>query len=63
MDLPYEKAFDLVLEGMDALMQRIDFSLRARVKGQIACGAIVFTGGGTELLQTGAAREWTKERL
>ncbi len=53
----------ILRETMDVLMQRIDFSLRARVKGQIACGAIVFTGGGTELLQTGAAREWTKERL
>jgi cobalt-precorrin-5B (C1)-methyltransferase len=52
-----------LLEGtMDALKERIEFSLNARVKGQITLGVIVFTGAGRELFKTETARAWTEER-
>lgn len=52
-----------MLEGtMDALKQRIEFSLNARVKGQLKLGVIVFTGVGTELFKTDTAKAWMEER-
>ena len=52
-----------LLEGtMGALKERIEFSLNARVKGQITLGVIVFTGAGRELFKTETARAWTEER-
>ncbi len=53
----------LLRQTMDTLQERIDFALRARVKGQITCGAIVFTGGSRKLLETETARQWTEEGL
>ncbi len=53
-----------LLQGtLDVLNARIDFALHARVKEQIACGVIVFTGGNRELLETETARQWTREGL
>lgn len=40
---------------MDAVRERIDFSVAARVKGQLAVGVTVFTGSGVELFKTETA--------
>ena len=42
------------------LKTRTEFALSARTKGQITCGAIVFTGGNRELYRTETAMLWTE---
>jgi cobalt-precorrin-5B (C1)-methyltransferase len=46
---------------MDALRERIAFSLNARFKGAITFGVIVFTGKNRELIKTETASAWTEE--
>jgi cobalt-precorrin-5B (C1)-methyltransferase len=51
----------LLAGTMDALKDRIGFSLNARFKGAIAFGVIIFTGDGRELIKNEPARVWTEE--
>jgi len=53
----------LLAAAMRALSERIAFSLRERFKGRIQIGAIVFTGGGRELIKDDTARRMTEESI